>query len=89
MTVIPSSPQKKSYSRLFTDDKRVFGSQLIESPRWVKQVNCKERDSSSDQISNSDESQIEEEDLQLSISTIYNSISFQPDCQSQVPSYGC
>ena len=46
-------------------------------------------DSSSDQISNCDESQIEEEDLQLSISTKYNSISFQPDCPSQVPSYGC
>ena len=33
-------------------------------------------DSSSDQISNCDESQIEEEDLQLSTSTKYNSISF-------------
>ena len=89
VTVIPSSSRKKSYSLLFTDDESVFGSQVTEPPRLVKEVNCKERDPSSDQISNSNESQIEEEDLQLSISIKYNSISFQQSCPSQVPSYGC
>ena len=84
--VIPSSPRKKSYSRLFFDDERVFRSQLIEPPRLVKQLKCEERDSNSDQILNCDESQIKEEDVQLSIST--TSISFQQSCPSQVPSYG-
>ena len=65
----------------------VCGSQL-KPPRWVKKVNREKRDSSSDQISNSDESQIEE-DLQLSIYTKYNSISFQQACPSQMPSYDC
>ena len=75
VTVIPSSPRKKNCC-LFTDDESDFGRQFTEPPRWVKEVNCKERNSSSDLISNCDESHIEVEDLQLSISTKYNSISF-------------
>ena len=69
----------------FNADESVFGS---EPPRWVKEVNCKERDSNSDHISNCDKTHIKEEDLQLKISTKYNLISFQPDCPSKVPSYG-